>query len=85
MRGTTSPQRSIWLGRTGGRASTGSTGSTGGNGAAGSTAATNGQFNGGGLGGGGGGAGRIWLRTRTNAADVTGATISPAPMTDTTL
>jgi hypothetical protein len=51
----------------------------GGNGAYGATPATTPTS-----GGGGGGVGRIWLRTHTTAANVTG-TISPPPSTDTTL
>jgi len=59
-------------------------GQPGGNGAAGVTGATAGVCGSGGCGGGGGGVGRIWLRTRTSAADTVGSTISPTPMTDTT-
>jgi len=36
-------------------------------------------------GGGGGAYGRIWMRTRVTPADVTGATMTPAPSLDTTL
>jgi hypothetical protein len=37
------------------------------------------------VGGGGGGVGRIWLRTRSGGADMTGGALSPPPATDITL